>query len=206
MSRAEIEQFWRGTFGDEYVERNADSRLISSNIHLFAKILSRCTETIDSIIEFGSNIGLNLIALRSLLPHVNDISAIEINHLAMEKCVKSVALTNAYEQSLLDFVPDFPRDFVLIKGVLIHMPPEELSTIYHKIVDTSNKYICICEYYNPTPVEVSYRGNTGKLFKRDFCGEMLDQFPNLTLVDYGFAYHRDFLFPQDDLTWFLLRK
>jgi spore coat polysaccharide biosynthesis protein SpsF len=26
------------------------------------------------------------------------------------------------------------------------------------------------------------------------------------LVDYGFAYHRDPAFPQDDITWFLLEK
>jgi spore coat polysaccharide biosynthesis protein SpsF len=26
------------------------------------------------------------------------------------------------------------------------------------------------------------------------------------LVDYGFAYHRDPNFPQDDITWFLLEK
>ena len=35
---------------------------------------------------------------------------------------------------------------------------------------------------------------------------MLDQYHNLHLVDYGFVYHRDHNFPQDDLTWFLLEK
>jgi hypothetical protein len=34
---------------------------------------------------------------------------------------------------------------------------------------------------------------------------MLDRFPDLSLVEYGFVYHRD-PFPQDDLTWFLLEK
>ena len=29
---------------------------------------------------------------------------------------------------------------------------------------------------------------------------------DLRLVDYGFSYHRDRAFPQDDITWFLLEK
>jgi len=62
------------------------------------------------------------------------------------------------------------------------------------------------EYYNPVPVEVSYRGHQGKLFKRDFSGEMLDKFKDLRLIRYGFVYHRDPSFPQDDITWFLLEK
>ena len=63
----------------------------------------------------------------------------------------------------------------------------------------------ICEYYNPTPVTVPYRGASERLFKRDFAGELMDRF-DLALVDYGFVYHRDSHFPQDDLTWFLLEK
>ena len=63
----------------------------------------------------------------------------------------------------------------------------------------------IVEYYNPTPVTVSYRGNDDRLFKRDFAGEMIDKY-NMKLVDYGFVYHRDNMFPLDDMNWFLLEK
>ena len=35
---------------------------------------------------------------------------------------------------------------------------------------------------------------------------MLDAFPDLRLIDYGFVYHRDPNFPQDDLNWFLMEK
>ncbi len=35
---------------------------------------------------------------------------------------------------------------------------------------------------------------------------MLDKFPDLVLIDYGFVYHRDSYFPGDDLTWFLMEK
>ena len=94
----------------------------------------------------------------------------------------------------------------LIKGVLIHINPEQLSEVYHKLYLASKKYILIAEYYNPTPVSIPYRGHENKLFKRDFAGEMLDKFQDLFLLDYGFVYHRDNLFPQDDINWFLLKK
>jgi spore coat polysaccharide biosynthesis protein SpsF len=35
---------------------------------------------------------------------------------------------------------------------------------------------------------------------------MLDKFPSLRVVDYGFVWKRDPVFPQDDLTWFVLEK
>jgi spore coat polysaccharide biosynthesis protein SpsF len=44
------------------------------------------------------------------------------------------------------------------------------------------------------------------LFKRDFAGEMMDRYPDLKLLDYGFVYHRDPAFPDDDITWFLMEK
>lgn len=34
----------------------------------------------------------------------------------------------------------------------------------------------------------------------------MDKFPDCQLVDYGFVYHRDNNFSQDDITWFLLEK
>ncbi|HND74014.1 MAG TPA: hypothetical protein PKW10_06205, partial [Saprospiraceae bacterium] len=67
-------------------------------------------------------------------------------------------------------------------------------------------YILIAEYYNPSPVTLNYRGHSNRLFKRDFAGDMLDQYPDLRLIDYGFCYRRDNLFPQDDITWFMLEK
>ena len=56
------------------------------------------------------------------------------------------------------------------------------------------------------PVEVVYRGHTGRLFKRDFASELLDRYSDLRLVDYGFVYHRDPTFPLDDFNWFLMEK
>ena len=69
-----------------------------------------------------------------------------------------------------------------------------------------NIKLLICEYYNPTPVTIEYRGHKNKLFKRDFAGELLKQYPDLNLINYGFKYKNDNDYPLDDITWFLLRK
>ena len=58
------------------------------------------------------------------------------------------------------------------------------------------------EYFNPVPVEVSYRGHSERLFKRDFAREFWAKFPNLELVDYGFVWSEDPLAPKDNLTCF----
>lgn len=201
--QTEQEQFWAGEFGDEYSSRNRSEALVAANTALFARIFSRTT-AVHSLIEFGANIGLNLVAIQRLIPTI-ELSAVEINPIA-QQTLQQMGHVQLYPMSILDYQPDRTRDFVLSKGVLIHINPKVLTAVYHKLYQASHRYICLIEYYNPTPVEIPYRGHTNKLFKRDFAGDLLDLFPNLQLVDYGFAYHRDPNFKQDDITWFLLEK
>ncbi len=52
-----------------------------------------------------------------------------------------------YHSSILDFKPNMKNDLVLIKGVLIHINPDELQSVYKILYETSRKYICIIEYY-----------------------------------------------------------
>lgn len=202
--KTEQEQFWAGKFGVNYVDRNNDPTLLASNINLFSKVMSKTSE-VNSVIEFGSNIGLNLRAIKSILPNV-ECGAVEINKVVADILKTSLPDTRVWNESILDCKIEQQFDFVLIKGVLIHINPNELDKVYELLYHTSKRYICIAEYYNPTPVELTYRGNEGKLFKRDFAGELMDKYKNLELIDYGFSYHRDNNFPQDDLTWFLLKK
>lgn len=80
--KTEQEKFWAGEFGNQYIKRNQNNNLIASNIALFASVLKN-TINIDSVIEFGANIGYNLLAIQQLLPTV-ELSAIEINSQAVE--------------------------------------------------------------------------------------------------------------------------
>lgn len=198
------ENFWKGQFGDDYINRNKDPRILTSNLNLFTKIISR-TNNVHSVIEFGSNIGLNLIALNYLIPNLS-MSAVEINENAVKELKSNLNNITVFNESILTVNLKETYDFVLTKGILIHINPDELPSVYDKMYNASSKYICIMEYYNPTPVTVNYRGHEDKLFKRDFAGEMMDLYADLELIDYGFCYHRDYNFPQDDGTWFLLKK
>jgi spore coat polysaccharide biosynthesis protein SpsF len=198
------EAFWRGPFGDDYTHRNASDSQVRSNLSLFSRILRRAP-SVRSIVELGCNRGLNLQAIHALNPEFR-LSAYEINERAAESATK-LAIAEIHCQSILELDLDKiePSDLSFTKGVLIHINPEKLPLAYEALYHLSNRYIFVCEYYNPTPTTVSYRGTTETLFKRDFAGELIDRF-KLTLVDYGFVYHRDGYFPLDDCTWFLLEK
>lgn len=200
--QTEQENFWMGQFGNEYIDRNRVG--VGSNLSFFSRILSR-TANIRSVIELGSNIGLNLIAINQLLPKAR-LAAVEINHQAILELKKHPFISDIYHESILNFHPQNIYELAFTKGVLIHLNPDNLSTAYEVLYQSSSKYVLIAEYYNPKPVEVVYRGHKGKLFKRDFAGEFLDKYSDCQLIDYGFVYHRDPMFPLDDLTWFLLTK
>jgi len=202
--RTEEELFWAGKFGDRYINRNSYRQIMVPPINLFSRILSR-TSDVNSVIEFGANIGINLDAIKILLPKAK-LFAVEINTKAAN-ILKKKRIAKVFNQSMLDFSAEDQKDFVLIKGVLIHTNPNELNKIYKILYEATNKYICIAEYYNPTPVEIEYHSFRNRLYKRDFAGEILKQFSDLKLLDYGFTYHKDDHYPEhDDLNWFLLEK
>lgn len=197
------EAFWAGAFGNNYTKRNQGERLVASNASLFQRLLAKAAPP-ASILELGANIGLNLAALRQLLPQAH-LAAVEINPEAVAQ-LRLLPEVEVFHESLLGFSPPRAYDLVFTKGVLIHIAPEHLARVYDLMYQASQRYVALAEYYNPTPVSIPYRGHADRLFKRDFAGELLDRFPDLRLVDYGFVYHRDPCHPQDDLTWFLMEK
>jgi pseudaminic acid biosynthesis-associated methylase len=202
--KTEQEAFWAGEFGDDYIDRNRGDVLLASNLDFFSKSL-KSARGLSSCIEFGANIGMNLRALRLLYPRQLQ-AAVEINKAAAEQLSDVVPPGQVYNTSVLEFVPDRQWDLALIKGVLIHINPDVLPTVYDKLVTACGRYLLVAEYYNPSPVSISYRGHQERLFKRDFAGEIMERHPQMTLVDYGFVYHRDPVHPQDDITWFLMEK
>ncbi|WP_410498794.1 pseudaminic acid biosynthesis-associated methylase [Chitinibacter sp. S2-10] len=199
----EQEQFWQGEFGDEYVSRNQGDDWVASNIAFFSEVLRSCSN-VSSILELGTNRGLNLHALHTLLPDA-DLHGVELNSQACD-IANQLGYAQVWQGSLFDYPITHQTDLSFTKGVLIHLAPELLEKAYAQLYRASRRYILIAEYYNPSPVEVRYRGNDGKLFKRDFAGEMLDLYPDLKLKKYGFIYRRDPVFPQDDICWFLMEK
>lgn len=202
--KTEQETFWAGSFGNEYIQRNQGDALLASNLNFFSTAL-RTACGVKSCIEFGANIGMNLKAMKLLYPAV-ELHGIEINTGASNELARVIPASNVVNSSILDFAPLQTWDLVLIKGVLIHINPASLLSVYDKLVASCARYLLVAEYYNPTPVAIPYRGHNDRLFKRDFAGEILERHSQMRLLDYGFAYRRDPCFPQDDITWFLMER
>ena len=202
--KTEQEEFWASDFGDDYINRNLVENIAPTRRNMFSKIISR-TDNVTSIVEFGANIGSNLFAIHSLLPDCN-LSAVEINSKAVQTLQTYDFVNAIYHGSFLDGIFDKKVDLSFTSGVLIHINPDRLDDAYQALYESSSRYIVVSEYYNPSPVSINYRGHQDRLFKRDFAGDLLDKYDDLKLVDYGFNYHRDPNFPDDDLTWFLLKK
>ena len=202
------EKFWSGNFGDSYIKRNSDKSLLKNNYSLFKKVLKK--KKFSNLIELGANVGLNIMAINKIFPNVKNY-AVEINKTACQELSNNISRCKVYNGSILDY-NNYSRNFekknwdlVILKTVLIHVNPNYLEKIYKILQKCSKKYLLICEYYSPRPVMVKYRGHKNKLFKRDFAGEIIDNY-HFKLDSYGFVYHKDQIAPQDDINWFLLKK
>jgi spore coat polysaccharide biosynthesis protein SpsF len=193
----QTEEYWSGTGGDAYTDRQALS--MDSRKDLMIKVLG--DRKIDSVIEFGANDGSNLVALRAIKPSII-LAGVEINEAAFER-MKTVA-DFAFRGSMLDPLPG-KWDMSLTRGVLIHIRPDDLHRAYRTLYESSARYICITKYYSAQPRMIPYRGHDNLLWSRDFAGEMMDLYP-LKLVQCFFTYHRDPGYPQDDVTTFVMER
>ncbi|MGQ8365149.1 pseudaminic acid biosynthesis-associated methylase [Glaciecola sp. 1036] len=200
--KTEQEAFWAGEFGEGYRQRNQSSQLYHAKVAAWAQML-KAANNINSALELGCNIGLNLRALNGLNPDLK-LHGVEINEesaqVARDANVAEITTGSIIEPLALESF-----DLTFTCGVLIHIHPDFLHRVYANLVNLSNKYVLVAEYYNPSPMAIPYRGHEDRLFKRDFAGELIEQH-NLKLVDYGFFYKRDHLIPMDDISWFLLEK
>lgn len=202
--QTEQEAFWAGSFGAEYRERSqVNERQLATSALIWGDALRAMQYTPKSGLELGCNIGRNLQALHFLAPSM-ELDGVEINEDSAQ-AARSLQLGNVYAKSILDFTPTRQYEMVFTRGVLIHLNPEVLPQVYATMYAASSRYICLLEYYNPSPVTVPYRNNQERLFKRDFAGELMDMYPDLKLLWYKFYYHRD-VFGIDDGTFFVLEK
>jgi pseudaminic acid biosynthesis-associated methylase len=201
-------KFWKGSFGDEYTDRNNSShKNIASRLFLWSQIFSKIDHlNVSSVLEIGANVGNNLRALKQLVG--SNLFAVEPNEKAHQKMIddKVVPAENAFCASAFDLnmLKNDSMDVVFTSGVLIHISPDDLKKVTDEVVRISKKYIICVEYFSDSEVEVQYRGHSSVLFKRDFGSYYLDNYPNLKLVDYGFAWKR--VTGLDNLTWFIFEK
>jgi pseudaminic acid biosynthesis-associated methylase len=200
-------EFWRGAFGDDYIERNPlNEATVRARVAMWMRILKPLEgRPLDSILEVGANIGVNLAALRQLT--AARLYALEPNEKARAQLVAGglVPAANALGGSAdMIALDDGAVDLAFTSGVLIHIAPENLAAACREMHRVARRYIACVEYFSTAPEEIVYRGHAGRLFKRDFGGFWLDQFPDLRPLDYGFFWRRTT--GLDDLTWWLFEK
>lgn len=198
------EEFWRGSFGDSYSIRNDEDYLPAYRL-LWARILLCLGRLPSSVLEVGANTGLNIKALDYLTDGQIDFYAVEPNKQART----DLELTGLCEQVVDGTAQDIPlndcvAELAFTSGVLIHIPPHELLKACTEIHRCSSKWIACIEYFNDEPVSIPYRHNTDKLFKRDFGGFWVENFPDLQCVSYGFIWKKET--GLDNLNWWLFEK
>ena len=198
---------WTGRFGDAYADRNdfADWKM-QPGVEAFQRMIGNLS--IQSVLEVGSNVGLNLLFVNRLFNGRVKLYAVEPNQRAFEKLQSqtTMKLEQAWNCDVFRLpLLDSSIDLVFMAGVLVHIAPADLGRATDEIVRVARKYILCIEYFAHTPEEVPYRGRRALLFKRDFGAFYADRFPNLRCVDYGFLWKRE-LRIFDDLTWWLFEK
>jgi pseudaminic acid biosynthesis-associated methylase len=197
----EQEAFWSGAFGDSYNLRNSPS--IEVRMRFFERALAKAKD-FPTAIEIGANKGANLIALRRVFEGIR-LAGIEINEAAVNE-LRKIPDIWVIHGSALSYIPIVASHLSLSMGWLIHVGPEDLPKAYDLLHAASQRYILLAEYFASSPTPVFYRGHENRLWRRDFAGEMLDRFPDLKIVDYGFNWRRDPVTPLDDVSWFLMEK
>lgn len=198
---------WTGKFGNEYVDRNDYANWkVEPGKKAFRQMLGGLD--IASILEVGSNIGLNLLFIDALFNSAVKLYAVEPNRKAFDRLISQThfGLEKAWNCDVFQLpLADCSIDLVFTSGVLIHIAPDDLGRATDEIVRVARKYVLCIEYFSHTPVEVPYHEQVGLLFKRDFGAFYLDRFPELKCVNYGFLWEREFhIF--DNLNWWFFEK
>jgi pseudaminic acid biosynthesis-associated methylase len=210
MRRRSIEtaqlRLWRGEFGASYMARNKpDLAHITALSRMWARMIAPMYPSPASIVEVGSNIGLNLRALSRITDAA--LTAVEPNdaarrRLKTDKVVPAPRIVNAVAADLP--LSDRSADLVFTCGVLIHVDPKDLAASCREIHRVSRRWILCAEYFSPEPRSISYRGHAGQLFTRDFGRFWQEHHTDLRLVDYGFFWRG--AGATDDLNWWLFDR
>ena len=125
-------------------------------------------QNIKTVIELGSNIGRNLIALNRLLPDAY-FSACDVSSPALQSLALALPQVQVFNSSIQDLeIPDESHDLVFTSGVLIHIHPNSLYEVLEKAFVLSRRYILFIEYFSDKTENVRYKDRDDLLWKSDF--------------------------------------
>jgi pseudaminic acid biosynthesis-associated methylase len=193
-----LEELWRGSFGDDYVERNQEFEFRRP---FWRDLIG--AHPCDRVLEVGCNVGGNLRWIAELITAGRAVG-VDVNGKALRQLQGIVPGVNAVWGAARQLpFRDAAFDLVFTMGVLIHQPDATLPVVMSEIVRASRRWVLCGEYFAERTTEVAYRGQDGALFKRDYGSLYARLFPVLRSVDTGFL-GRDAGW--DDVTWWLFEK
>ena len=116
------------------------------------------------ILEAGCNIGNNL----GGFPANFDVSGLDLNEKAIKKASSNYPNFKFKTGSLLEIpFPDECFDLVFTRGVLIHIPQEEMNQVLNELLRVSNKWILNLEYYGEDGKMIKWKRGNDLLWYRD---------------------------------------
>lgn len=202
----EQEEFWKNKYSQEYIKKNSNFNR-ELLIKGWREILKNVSAP-NTIGEFGANVGRNIEALNHIYPEAEK-TAIELSADASKILRNRFKDLNVINWSILESkITNNSFDLSFTMGVLIHIHPNDLQQNLKKVILSSNRYVVIGEYFNRTPVSLTYQGEEEKLFKRDFGKFALENFSDkIKFKYYGFLWGH--LYDEggfDDITWWVFER
>lgn len=194
-------EHWKGPEGTDYAARSPGNVQASRN--MFYRIFDHLPRPPESVIEFGAGVGTNLQAIGELGNRIHR-TGVEVNADAAKQLARHCE--SMMISSLESIGPLPPAEMTFTRGVLIHLPEPALQHAFDLLFKSSSRWVMVAEYYSPNRTMVPYRGKPDLLWTDDYVGKIIKQHPSLRLIDYGFVSKYDDMYPQDDVTWFMMEK
>ncbi len=186
------ERAWSGKHGFQYVLAHLTENWKGTRVPYWKMILDIIPE-INTVCEFGCNIGANLKAIKYLKNNIN-LTGIEINPAACD-VLAGENIATVHKASITDASLSNQFDLVFSRGVLIHLNPDELENTLRNMEYHSRRYVLIYEIFSPSQhhledysaiVERSTGEKSGGYqFWRDFSGDFARMYPSWTKVAHG---------------------
>jgi pseudaminic acid biosynthesis-associated methylase len=190
-------KLWGSDFGVDYTNRNVIDP--ETRVKAFRSMVGDLK--INKILEVGSNVGHNLVALS----RIGDFQLIGLE--PSKYAVLHGRLDN--KQAILEGnIFDIPFkdgyfDLVFTSGVLIHISLEDLPKAIDELYRVSGKYLLVIEYYAQEETVIPYHGHNDVLWKRNFKKHFEERYPQLKIVKSGYWDKADGF---DRTHWWLFEK
>jgi len=143
------QEYWKGSGGDRYAERNSEFHNVEYEdglrLDIFKSFLDKIPRD-STILEIGCSRGQTTKILKDMGFH--KITGIDINQSAIQQARCDFPELTFIHKSVEDCIFMLNFDLVITSGVLIHIHPDDLPKVIDKIKSLSNKYIFGYEYYS----------------------------------------------------------